>query len=117
MVSSNIYSVCFEKLFSNTDIYIVQKPGILIIFLGVREWSRNTTSRQLVEDALIQQRGRTIPVCHEAQGESIAISHDGVGFYTVSEAKGEDKSGTKIDIPMYYYSFSKGKGRKTCPIT
>ena len=63
---------------------------------------------------MTQQRGKTIPVCHEAQGESIAISHDGVGFYTVSEAKGEDKSGTKIDIPMYYYSFSKDKGMKTC---
>jgi len=83
---------------------------------GVREWSRNTTSRQLVEDVLIQQRGRTIPVCHEAQGESIAISHDGLGFYTVSEAKGEDKSGTKIDIPMYYYSFSKGKDERVSNI-
>ena len=88
-----------------------------LIFLGVREWSRNTTSRQLVEDVLTKQRGRTISVCHEAQGESIAISHDGVGFYTVSEAKGEDKSGTKIDIPMYYYSFSKSKGREACTIS
>ena len=97
--------------------YKIQNLGILITFLGVREWSRNATSRQLVEDVLTQQRGKTILVCHEAQGESIAISHDGVGFYTVSEAKGEDKSGTKIDIPMYYYSFSKDKGMKTCPIT
>ena len=65
---------------------------------------------------MTQQRGRAISVCHEAQGESIAISHDGEGFYTVSEAKGEDKSGAKIDIPIYYYSFSKNKGRKAVPL-
>ena len=85
-------------------------------FLGVREWSRNTESTQLVEDVLTQERGKTIPVCHEAQGESIAISHDGGGFYTVSEYKGENECGPKVDIPIYYYSLSKVTGKIEFPI-
>ena len=85
-------------------------------FLGVKEWSRNTESTQLVEDILTQERGKTIPVCHEAQGESIAISHDGGGFYTVSEYKGENECGPKVDIPIYYYSLSKVTGKIEFPI-
>ena len=63
---------------------------------------------ETVESVLVQNKGRAISVCHEAQGESVAISHDAKGFYTISEAKGED-SAKEIDVPTYYYSFSEGK--------
>jgi hypothetical protein len=43
-------------------------------------------------------------LCNEAgQGESIAIKQDGTGFYTVTEAKGEDDS-NKVDVPISFYS-------------
>ena len=46
-------------------------------------------------------------MCHEAQGESVAIRNDKKVFFTVSEAKGEDQS-NEINIPTYYYSFDGG---------
>ena len=73
----------------------------------VRVWNRDTWSGELVEKVLMGKMGKTISVCHEAQGESVALKHDKKGFFTVSEAKGEDKSGD-IDIPTYYYSLKNG---------
>ena len=60
-----------------------------------------------MERVLMEKIGKAISVCHEAQGESVALRYDKKGFFTVSEAKGEDKSGD-IDIPTYYYSLNKG---------
>ena len=60
-----------------------------------------------MEEVLSKNDGKIISVCHEAQGESVAIANDNNGFFTVSEAKGEDES-SNIDIPTYYYSFNKG---------
>ena len=79
-----------------------------IVFLGVRLWNRDTTVGESVEHALMQNKGREITVCHELQGESVAITEDGEGFYTISEAKGEDVA-SEVDVPMFYYSLSKGK--------
>ena len=76
--------------------------------LGARIWTRNTFIGESVETVLMQNEGRIISVCHEAQGESIAIKHDGSGFYTISEAAGEEKSADQIDIPMFFYPISKG---------
>ena len=76
--------------------------------LDVRVWERNTMSGESVEEVLSKKEGKIISVCHEAQGESVAISNDNNGFFTVSEAKGEDES-IYIDIPTYYYSFDNGK--------
>ena len=73
----------------------------------IRVWNRDTWSGELVEKVLMEKMGKTISVCHEAQGESVALKHDKKGFFTVSEAKGEDKSGD-IDIPTYYYSLNNG---------
>ena len=56
----------------------------------------------------MQKEGRSISVCHEAQGESVAVRYDGKGFYTISEAKGED-SARDINVPTYYYSLSESK--------
>ena len=56
---------------------------------------------------LTNKKGRAIPVCHEKQGESVAISSDGNGFYTISEAKEEE--GHEVDIPTFYYLLSPGK--------
>ena len=81
---------------------------MLPINLGVRLWNRDTTVGESVEHALLQNKGRQISVCHELQGESVAITEDGEGFYTISEAKGEDGA-SKVDVPMFYYSLSKGK--------
>lgn len=73
----------------------------------VRVWNRDTWYGELVEKVLMKKMDKTISVCHEAQGESVALKHDKKGFFTVSEAKGEDKSGD-IDIPTYYYSLNNG---------
>ena len=64
-------------------------------------------SGESVEEILSKKEGKIISVCHEAQGESVAISNDNNGFFTVSEAKGENES-RNIDIPTYYYSFDNG---------
>ena len=75
--------------------------------LDVRVWERNTLSGESVEEILSRKEGKIISVCHELQGESVAIANDNNGFFTVSEAKGEDKT-RNIDIPTYYYSFDNG---------
>ena len=77
------------------------------IDLDVIVWKRKIWSGEFVEEVLTKNKGTAISVCHEAQGESVAIRSDKKGFFTVSEAKGEDKS-TNIDIPTYYYSFTEG---------
>ena len=51
----------------------------------------------------MQKDGQFLPVCHEPQGESVAIQMTEDGFYTVSEAKGE-KNATEINVPIYFYS-------------
>ena len=81
---------------------------MLLALLAVRLWNRDTTVGESIEHALMQNKGREISVCPEHQGESVAITEDGEGFYTISEAKGEDGA-SKVDVPMFYYSLSKGK--------
>jgi hypothetical protein len=81
------------------------------LILGVRLWNRDTTAGESVEHALMHNKGREMSVCHELQGESVAITEDGQGFYTISEAKGEDIAST-VDVPMFYYSLSKGRYNK-----
>ena len=57
---------------------------------------------------MIRNQGRDIPLCKEAgQGESIAIKQDGKGFYTVTEAKGEDAN-NNVDVPISFYSLQEG---------
>ena len=80
----------------------------MMINLDVIVWKRNIWSGEFVEEVLTKKKGTAIPVCHEAQGESVAIRSDNKGFITVSEAKGEDES-TSIDIPTYYYPFTGGR--------
>ena len=86
----------------------IQYNDIIRYSVEVTIWNRNPSIGETVESVLIRNKGRSISVCHEAQGESVAISNDTEGFYTISEAKGED-SAREIDVPTYYYSLSEGK--------
>ena len=81
----------------------------ILSFTDVRIFSRDTSIGESVETALIRNKGRDIPLCKEAgQGESIAIKQDGQGFYTVTEAKGEESS-DQVDVPINFYSLEEGK--------
>ena len=76
-------------------------------------WNRDINSGESVEDVLAGSKGpsQRISLCKgkdSGQGESIAIGNDGQGFYTVSEAPGEDKAGA-VNVPVYYYSLAEGK--------
>ena len=66
-------------------------------------WNRNTVSGETVESALTSNKGRELTVCEEPQGESIAISHENTGFFTISEE--ENKKATNANIPIYHYLF------------
>ena len=68
-------------------------------------WNRNTTAKEMVESAITRNEGRKLILCSEPQGEAIALKHDRTGFYTISEAKGEDNA-NKSDVPILYYSLS-----------
>ena len=80
----------------------------ILSFAVVRIFTRDTSVGESVEVALIRNKGRDIPLCKEAgQGESIALKQDGKGFYTVTEAKGEESSG-QVDVPINFYSLEQG---------
>ena len=80
-----------------------------LFFTVVRIIDRDTSIGESVEMALIRNEGRDIPLCEEAgQGESIAIKQKGKGFYTVTEAKGEDAN-AEVDVPITFYALQEGK--------
>ena len=74
-------------------------------------WNRDAKGEQMVEDALAGSKGpyQTITLCKGefvGQGESVAMRNDGRGFYTVSEAPGEDEARV-VNVPIFYYSLNK----------
>ena len=81
---------------------IATSPSMII--LEARVWKRNIA--EFVEATLTKYDGRKISLCIEPQGEALAIKHNGKGFYTISEATGEDKPTENISIPVYYYLLS-----------
>ena len=70
----------------------------------MRIWDRNI-EKETVESVLMGGKGYKIPLCSEPQGEAIAIKYDNTGFYTVSEAAGEEEA-KEINIPIYHYPIS-----------
>ena len=66
-------------------------------------WNRDVDGGQSVEDALMKNQPKEIPLCYKSgNGESIALKHDGTGFVTVSEASGEvDAQST--NVPIFFY--------------
>ena len=81
---------------------IATSPSMII--LEARVWKRNIA--EFVEATLTKSDGRKISLCIEPQGEALAIKHNCKGFYTISEATGEDKHTGDINIPVYYYLLS-----------
>ena len=95
------------------DIHSLSKRLIKHLnILEVTIWNRDVNGGQSVEDVLSGSNGpsQTIKLCQGkevGQGESVAIRNDGKGFYTVSEAPGEDEA-MIVNVPMYYYAMDKG---------
>ena len=80
--------------------------------IEVKIWNRDINGDETVEDVLAGSKGpsQTINLCKGefvGQGESVAISKDGRGFYTVSEAPGENEARV-VNVPIFYYSLNKG---------
>ena len=95
------------------DIHSLSKRFIKHLnILEVKIWNRDVNGGQSVEDVLSGSNGpsQTIKLCQGkevGQGESVAVRNDGKGFYTVSEAPGEDEA-IIVNVPMYYYAMDTG---------
>ena len=106
---STIYLI-FEvlKITFKSKIIKIYEPVVAtspwINILEARVWKRNIV--ESVEATLTNYEGRKISLCIEPQGEALAIKHNCKGFYTISEATGEDKPTENISIPVYYYLLS-----------
>ena len=73
------------------------------IFLGVGVWKRDVSGGQSVEEALMKNTPKIIPLCYYAgNGESIALKYDGTGFVTVSEAE-DEANAQSTNVPIFFY--------------
>ena len=61
---------------------------------GAWMWTRR--AHESVEEALTRKGSCNLDLTDELQGEAIAVSSDGYGFYTTSEGENE---------PIFYYDF------------
>lgn len=102
-------TVCVKRLkkrVCNSESIKLQVPDSILrfsLFLGVGVWKRDVSGGQSVEEALMKNTPKIIPLCYYAgNGESIALKYDGTGFVTVSEAE-DEADAQSTNVPIFFY--------------
>jgi len=72
---------------------------------GAYMWPRDVPSGQSVEDALERNQPCFLQLVEERQGEALAVSEDGIAFFTTSESDDDALIGVHEDMPIYKYYF------------